>query len=140
MMYIALVEADADSISFTIPQLPGFAADYEGQDFAAAVLTAESVLRDYIAAMIETGQTPPETRIGTFRMVDIGADALAASGEFPPVVGLRVYRQTGRTVRINITVDEGSLELIDDKAAALGLTRSAFLSAAAKEFNELRGR
>jgi hypothetical protein len=39
----------------------------------------------------------------------------------------------GRTVRVNVTVDRGHLEQIDEAADARGLTRSAFLAQAARE-------
>lgn len=39
----------------------------------------------------------------------------------------------GRTVRVNVTVERGLLEQIDEAAKARGLTRSAFLAGAARE-------
>jgi len=39
----------------------------------------------------------------------------------------------GRTVRVNVTVERGLLEQIDEAAAARGLSRSAFLAQAARE-------
>ena len=39
----------------------------------------------------------------------------------------------GRTVRVNVTVERGLLEQIDEAAEARGLTRSAFLAQAARE-------
>jgi hypothetical protein len=39
----------------------------------------------------------------------------------------------GRTVRVNMTVERGLLDQIDEAAEARGLTRSAFLAQAARE-------
>jgi hypothetical protein len=39
----------------------------------------------------------------------------------------------GRTVRVNVTVERGLLDQIDEAAKARGLTRSAFLAQAARE-------
>lgn len=39
----------------------------------------------------------------------------------------------GRTVRINLSLDAGTVEAIDEAANARGLTRSAFLASAARE-------
>ena len=39
----------------------------------------------------------------------------------------------GRTVRVNVTVERGLLDQIDEAAEARGLTRSAFLAQAARE-------
>jgi hypothetical protein len=40
---------------------------------------------------------------------------------------------SGRSVKANLSLDTGLLAAIDDAAAARGLTRSAFLSTAARE-------
>ena len=40
---------------------------------------------------------------------------------------------TGRAVRINLSLDAGTLAAIDEAANARGLTRSAFLASAARE-------
>ena len=39
----------------------------------------------------------------------------------------------GRTVRVNVTVERGLLEQIDEAAKRRGLTRSGFLAQAARE-------
>jgi len=39
----------------------------------------------------------------------------------------------GRTVRVNISMDKGLVDQIDQAASARGLTRSAFLAQAARE-------
>ena len=41
--------------------------------------------------------------------------------------------ETGRSVKANLSMDSWLLAAIDDAAAARGLTRSAFLSSAARE-------
>jgi predicted RNase H-like HicB family nuclease len=41
--------------------------------------------------------------------------------------------ESGRSVKANLSMDAGLLEAIDDAAEARGLTRSAFLSSAARE-------
>jgi hypothetical protein len=41
--------------------------------------------------------------------------------------------ETGRPVKANLSLDAGLLAAIDEAAAARGLTRSAFLSSAARE-------
>ena len=41
--------------------------------------------------------------------------------------------ETGRSVKANLSMDAWLLAAIDDAAAARGLTRSAFLSSAARE-------
>ena len=40
-------------------------------------------------------------------------------------------RNTGKSVRVNITLDKGLLEAIDDAAAQTKMTRSGFLAQAA---------
>ena len=42
-------------------------------------------------------------------------------------------RDSGRQAKANISVDAGTLEAIDEEAAAHGITRSAFIASAALE-------
>jgi hypothetical protein len=58
------------------------------------------------------------------------ATALAAGAA---VVLVPVLRDSGRSVRANLSLDAGLLEAIDEAADAHGLTRSAFIATAARE-------
>jgi len=44
-----------------------------------------------------------------------------------------LIKDTGRAVRVNVSLDAGTLAAIDAAASARGLTRSAFLASAARE-------
>jgi hypothetical protein len=41
---------------------------------------------------------------------------------------VRAIRETGRLINANVLMDAGTLEAIDEAAAAHGLTRSAFIA------------
>jgi hypothetical protein len=49
------------------------------------------------------------------------------------VAAVPLLVDAGRTVRINISLDAGLVDAIDEAAAARGVTRSAFLASAARD-------
>jgi hypothetical protein len=61
------------------------------------------------------------------------------SGEHPElgkggmVASIPLLRETGKLARANISLDAGLLADIDEASARRGVTRSAFLAAAARE-------
>ena len=61
----------------------------------------------------------------------LARDTVYVSGSYTRVYPLVVDR--GRSVKANISLDAGQLDAIDAEAARRGLTRSAFLAAAALE-------
>lgn len=131
-VYIADVHMDDNGIGFTIDDLPGFSAHYEGTDLAEAGAVAEAVLRDWIASNVDRGiEIPPPTPA-------ITVDRKMLAEERPEGfmwMALRARFPAGRTMRINLSIDERTLSEIDDKASARGLTRSAFMVEAARAFD-----
>lgn len=132
MHYIAQIHTDAPGIGFTIEDLPGFAAHVETDDLDVALAEAQTVLRDYIAAMVDTGQPVPEARPMAEVMKAIRAEA--EEGEEIAVIAMRAILPAGRTIRANLSLDEHVLNLIDSESKARGLTRSAYVTAAAYAF------
>jgi len=131
-IYIAEVHMDKNGIGFTIDDLPGFAAHYEGSDMEEASKAAEAVLRDWIASNIDRGIAIPAPTPA------IIADRKLQAEDRPEGImwmALRARYPAARTMRINLSVDERTLSEIDDKASARGLTRSAFMVEAARAFD-----
>lgn len=60
-------------------------------------------------------------------------DVLATLGEGGVFVSVPLVLASGRSVKANISLDQGLLEAIDEAAKRAGLTRSSFMASAARE-------
>ena len=117
--YPAIIERGAEGFSVMFPDLPGCAS--YGATVQQAAENAEAALASYITAAEELGEkiAPPS---------DI--DAVEVDADVDVVARLLVRGETaGKSVRINITLDEGLVAAIDKVAP----NRSGFLAAAARE-------
>ncbi len=120
--YIALIRMEADSdYGVEFPDLPGCVTAGVTLDEAAAM--AREALALHLEGMAEEGEPLPEPS----SLEDV--TALAASAGAVPVL-VAAPRLKGRTIRINVTMDENLLTEIDD-AAGPG-ARSRFLAQAAR--------
>jgi len=122
--YIALVDGQAGAFGVVFPDAPGC---------AAMGATHEEALKNGAIALAEwVGQDEPPTprSIEELRADDEVKEQLA-EGSMVAIVPL--VRESGRSVRANLSIDAGLLEAIDDAAGKAGLTRSAFLSSAARD-------
>lgn len=131
MYYLAFVFTDAGGYGFTTPDVPGFAAHAQTEDFDEAVAVARRVLAGHLAAMMDAGAAMPVARsIDALRAdPDLAEDFTEAA----TTVMLPAILPGGRTMRVNISFDENTLRLIDRAAADRALTRSAFLAEAARQ-------
>jgi predicted RNase H-like HicB family nuclease len=128
--YLGVVEKDADSaFGMWFPDMPGCfpAAD----DFEDLPRVAAEVLRMHVEALESNGRDVPVPRAIAEVMADREVRRSRKEGATTMLVPL--LADPGRTVRVNVTVDRGLLEQIDEAAEARGLTRSAFLAQAARE-------
>ncbi len=105
--YFALLDGGRGAVGVAFPDCPGCAAMGVDEDeaYANAVAALGEWIHDVIAALAD------------------GAVFLAV----PLVI------ESGRPVKANISLDQGLLDAIDAAAKRSGLTRSAFLSSAARE-------
>lgn len=128
--YLGIVEKDADSAyGMWFPDMPGcFPAADEFDDLPRV---AAAVLRQHVEALESNGRPVPDTRSIAEDMADKEVRKAVRSGATTMLVPL--LADPGRTVRVNVTVERGLLEQIDEAAGARGLTRSAFLAQAARE-------
>lgn len=128
--YIGIVEKDADSaFGMWFPDMPGcFPAS---DDFDDLPRVAAEILRQHVEALESNGRPVPEPRAMTEAMVDKDVRKATRTGATTMLVPL--LADPGRTVRVNVTVERGLLEQIDEAAEKRGLTRSAFLAQAARE-------
>ena len=128
IVYHAVVHKDEDSAwGVHFPDLPGcFSA---ADDLADVQANASAAVMLYL----EGEKAPEPSAIEKIR--DMVADDLA-EGAF--LLAVPYVYVSNRPQRINISIDRGVLDAIDAAAASRKLTRSAFLTEAAR--NEIEGR
>ncbi len=128
--YLGVVEKDADSAhGIWFPDMPGcFPAADEFDDLPRV---AAELLRQHVEALESNGRTVPAPRSVAEAIGDKQVRKALKGGATTMLVPL--LADPGRTVRVNVTVERGLLDQIDEAAEARGLTRSAFLAQAARE-------
>ncbi len=120
--YIALIRKETDSdYGVEFPDLPGCVTAGVTLDEAAAM--AREALALHLEGMAEEGEPLPEPS----SLEDV--TVLAASAGAVPIL-VAAPRPKGRTVRINVTMDENLLTEIDDTTGPG--ERSRFLAQAAR--------
>ncbi|RAI36104.1 type II toxin-antitoxin system HicB family antitoxin [Rhodoplanes serenus] len=128
--YVAIVEKDPDSaFGVWFPDIEGcFSA---GETLAEAAANAAVALRQHAESLESAGRTVPPAR--PLDAVRVDTDVREALTAGAVLIAVPLLSDAGRTVRINVSLDKGLVDQIDDAAAARGLTRSAFLAQAARE-------
>ena len=117
--YVGVLSKDPDSdYGVDFPDFPGCIT--AGKTVAETLELAEEVLEFHVEGMLEQSEDIP----GPTPLDEIEVD-----DGIPFLVPLLLKR---KAKRINITVNEGTLEQIDEYAKTNGLTRSAFLVEAAR--------
>ncbi|MBX4941155.1 type II toxin-antitoxin system HicB family antitoxin [Rhizobium binae] len=122
---LALLHKENDVFGISFPDYPGVISG--GDTFDQAVNKGASALSFHLYGMAEDGDEislpPPQEQAVRNATSEIDNGALPAfiEIEFP-----------GKSVRINVSVEEGLLSQIDKAAARIGQSRSAFLADAAR--------
>jgi predicted RNase H-like HicB family nuclease/uncharacterized protein (DUF1778 family) len=123
--YIALLRKEKHSdFGVEFPDLPGCVT--AGSSLEEARAMAEEALAAHIAFLREDGDAVPAPS-----PLDVIAKRAEMKGAVPFMVELKV--PSDKAVRINITVPERVLQLIDEAVAPMGGNRSAFMVSAAEE-------
>ena len=119
--YPAVIEAgghEEPGFSVFFPDLPGCVS--AGDTIQETARNAEEALRMHLEGMIEDGDPLP------------APSALDAIGRDPEVneAGRVLVRADlpGKSLRLNISMDEGLVEAMDAAASAHGMNRSAYLA------------
>ena len=125
--YYGIVHKDEDSaFGVSFPDLPGcFSA---ADDEADLISNAGEAIALYLDD-VDNAPTPADYQ----HIRQLAADDLA-EGAF--LIRVPYIRDAGKTVRVNITLDQGMLDAIDEEAGRRKVSRSAFLSAAARHLIE----
>lgn len=132
MRYVAFLHTDGDGWGISFPDFPGCVSNGATEDEALA--RGEEALGFHVEGMMEDGEALPEPRSVAVAMADPDL-AEWRDGALVAYVPLLVDRGSPR--RVNVSLDAGLLDAIDREARRRRMTRSAFLSSAARA--ELRG-
>lgn len=122
----ALIHEAEGYFGISFPDFPGCVAGGATADEALA--RGRDALTFHVAGMITDGEPLPRLR---------GLDELRRDPQFETdaegaVVALVALDLPGRSVRVNVSLDETLLDQIDRAAKARGETRSGFLASAAR--------
>lgn len=131
MRYPIVIHKDPDSeYGVIVPDLPGcFSA---GATVDEAMVMAREAILGHLEALIEMGQPVPDPQaIEAHRANPDYADAA-----FWALVDVDLSNLPGKARRINVTLNERLLDVIDQFASQTGETRSGLLQKAAAEFIE----
>ncbi len=123
---VGLVHEEDGNYDINFPDFPGCVSS--GASINEAVERGRATLAFHVEGMIEDGDRIPRPRTLSELRRDRNFRA-DAKGAFVVDVSLEL---PGKSVRLNISLDERLIEEIDRAAAAAGQTRSGFLAAAAK--------
>ena len=125
--YPALIDGKKGAYGVSFPDLPGVVA--MGKTIDEAMAHGEEALRDYA---IETGKdgselTPPSA------MEDVEVPTGYALVPIPMIF------LSGRSVRANLSLDEGVAAFIDGEARRRGMTRTAYVEWMARRIAQMGG-
>ena len=124
--YLAIIDEADGMFGVRFPDAPGCVSMGETED--AAIDNATEALAEWAGDVLAEGRDLP-------RASSLGE--LQRIGAYVPgdgvVAHVPLLLETGRPARANISLDAGLLANIDEAAARRGVTRSAFLAAAARD-------
>ena len=128
MRYIAFIHKEKDSVfGVSFPDFPGCIS--AGDNLDEALSSAAEALQGHVQMMEADGNKVPKPRSLDAIMKD---KSLADEREGAIISVVPLIRDRGSTTRVNVSLDLGLLEAIDDAARARKQTRSAFLASAAR--------
>jgi predicted RNase H-like HicB family nuclease len=126
--YFALLDGAPGAYGVAFPDCPGCTA--MGADENEAYANAIAALGEWVHDALVEDETPAPSTIEALRR---DPDVNAAIKEGAIFLRVPLVIESGRPVKANISLDQGLLDAIDAAAKRSGLTRSGFLSSAARE-------
>jgi predicted RNase H-like HicB family nuclease len=126
MKYIALIHKEEDSdYGVSFPDFPGCIS--AGETLEQAKTLAQEALISHINILKEIGETvPAPSSLEEIMLCPDNRSAIAFLVDIP----------SDHIVRINITLPEDVLSIVDQRARKLHLSRSAFLAEAAMHYGK----
>ncbi len=123
----ALIHEEAGVFGISFPDFPGCISG--GESAEEALARGRETLAFHIAGMVEDGDTIPPLR----SFAELQKDKAFNKAAKGAILALVPADLPGRAARINISIEEGLLDRIDQAAKERGESRSRFLASAAKE-------
>ncbi len=132
--YTVLIDGEVGAYGVSVPDCPGCTA--MGATIDEAMANATAALAEWMHDRIADGLAPPVARAPDALRADptLAEDIPAATLGIVPLL-----LDSGRSVRVNVSLDAAMLAEIDAAARVRGLTRSAFLISAARDKIEAEG-
>ena len=132
MLYVAFIHRDEEpGFGISFPDFPGCISD--GDTIDETIERGAIALAFHIEGMTQDGKTVRAPR----SLQEIEDDpSLAEWRKGAVICFVPAVLDKGSPRRVNISLDYGLLQAIDDEAKRRGMTRSAFLSSAAR--NEMQ--
>ena len=127
MRYVAFIHRDDTGYGVSFPDFPGCVS--VGDTLDDAVRQACEALAFHVDGLCDDGEPIPPPR---------SIDAIKADPELADwrrgadIVLIPLLLDRGSSKRVNVSLDRGLLEAIDDEAKQRRMTRSAFLATAAR--------
>ena len=128
MRYVAFIHRDPDSgFGISFPDFPGCVS--VGGTVDHAIRCGGDALAFHVEGMREAGEAVPAPR----SVDEIRADCTISDWRDGAAIAfVPLILDTNAPQRINVSIDRGLLSAIDDEARHRGVSRSAFLAAAAR--------
>jgi predicted RNase H-like HicB family nuclease len=127
--YAVVVDGKPGEFGMWVPDMPGCTS--MGTTLDNLLQNAQEALRMWAEDAIADGEQLPAPR--GFDEIAKEPDVAEALKEGAALAIVPLLIEAGRSVKANLSMDAWLLAAIDEAAAARGLTRSAFLSSAARE-------
>ena len=132
MRYVSFIHHDDAGYGVSFPDFPGCVA--VGETVEEAVRRGCEALAFHVEGLSEDGDLiPPPRSIDAIK----GDTELAGWRRGADIALIPLLLDRGSSRRVNISLDRGLLEAIDDEARKRGMTRSAFIATAAR--HEIEG-
>ena len=126
--YTELIDGEAGAYGVTFPDLRGCVA--MGETVDRAMLGAAEALREFDADITANGHALPAPRPTDELLAE--PDVAKALRDGARLASVALVRETGRSVKANLSLNAGVLAAIDAEASRRGLTRSALVEAMAR--------
>jgi predicted RNase H-like HicB family nuclease len=123
----ALIHEEDGVFGISFPDFPG--AISTGRTEEEAIRKGVEALTFHVAGMVEDNDPLPMQR----SLAELKADKSFRAAAKDAVVALVSFELPGKSVRLNISMDENLLSAVDSAAQAAGQSRSAFLAEAARQ-------
>ncbi len=127
--YVVLIDqAEDSSYGVVFPDLPGCTA--MGKTIEEAMANASDAAADWADDVRKEGEVPAPRSVAD---VVADPDIREATDDGAVLALVPLIVDSGKPARANLSIDSGLLDAIDEAAKRAGVTRSAFLAAAARD-------